>query len=172
MAASRAGVNFLGALTLMVLSSLAIVVAYDRLTDPGDPLRPRTLFAASEISAGEVRTFVLSTRNTAELTAGSVEGAGVVVHVVRLDDGELRAFDARSTHPHRRCTTAWREVAGAQFGRELYFSDPCSGSVFTLDGTRIFGPAPRGLDRVQLAVRDGLVVVDPSPIGPAATTSD
>lgn len=166
MAASRVGLNFLGVLTLVVLASLAIIFAYDQLTDPGDPLRPRTLFPASEIAPGEVRTFALTNRDTTEFEADSIKDAWLVVHVVRLEDGELRAFDARSTSPVRPCMTYWREVSLATHGRGLYFNEGCLGATFAIDGSALFGPVPRGLDRVHLEVRDGLVVVDPSKITP------
>jgi hypothetical protein len=166
MAASRAGLNFLGALTLIVLASLAIIVAYDQLTDDQDPLRPRVLFPAAELAPGEVRSFAFTTRDTRELGTRSFEGASLVVHVARLDDGELRAFDAASTSPVRPCITYWREVSVAVHGRGFYFNDPCLGATFTIEGAAVFGPVPRGLDRVHLEVRDGLVVVDPSRITP------
>jgi hypothetical protein len=45
-----------------------------------------------------------------------------------------------------------------------------AGDVFDADGVHVAGPGTRGLDRLAVRVRDGLVEVDPSSVTPAAST--
>lgn len=40
------------------------------------------------------------------------------------------------------------------------FEGLCSNSLFLLDGTRIFGPAPRGLDSLPVEIVNGQVLID------------
>ena len=40
------------------------------------------------------------------------------------------------------------------------FRGPCTGSAFLLDGTRVFGPAPRGLDRFATELDGDIVRID------------
>jgi cytochrome b6-f complex iron-sulfur subunit len=58
---------------------------------------------------------------------------------------------------HLGCTVPW--VAGSH-----QFICPCHGSVYDYDGSRISGPAPRGLDHMPVTVNDdGTVTVDTNP---------
>jgi nitrite reductase/ring-hydroxylating ferredoxin subunit len=78
-------------------------------------------------------------------------------YLVGLDGGRLFAFSRRSTHLG--CTVVWRpdrEFSGAKG----FFSDPCGGALWAIDGTPAFGPAPRGMDRYPVAVVNGEVSVD------------
>jgi cytochrome b6-f complex iron-sulfur subunit len=84
-----------------------------------------------------------------------VEGS---VHFVRegrfylaKSQGEL--FALSQTCPHLACRVPYCEASGR-------FQCPCHGSEFTLAGEWINGPAPRGLDRYPIEIRDGIVVVD------------
>jgi cytochrome b6-f complex iron-sulfur subunit len=65
--------------------------------------------------------------------------------------GEL--FALSQACPHLACRVPYCEGSGR-------FQCPCHGSEFTLAGEWINGPAPRGLDRYPLQIRDGVVVVD------------
>jgi cytochrome b6-f complex iron-sulfur subunit len=80
-------------------------------------------------------------------------------------DGGLLALS--SVCPHEGCTITWR----ADFVREIrpgisqagWFTCPCGGSIFTKAGVRVFGPAPRSMDRFALDMQpDGSVVIDPT----------
>lgn len=53
--------------------------------------------------------------------------------------------------------------------RSMQFECPCHGSIYTMKGEYVAGPAPRGLDRFPIAIREGKVVVDTGTIieGPA-----
>jgi cytochrome b6-f complex iron-sulfur subunit len=65
--------------------------------------------------------------------------------------GEL--FAVSQTCPHLACRVPYCEASGR-------FQCPCHGSEFTLAGEWLNGPAPRGLDRYPVEVRDGVAVVD------------
>ncbi len=83
-------------------------------------------------------------------------------HVVRLDDGSLIALDWRS--PHLGWTARWvpeLEVGwlpGIE-GQTGAYDDGFS--YWLVDGTRVHGPAPRGLDRYAVEVTEGgRVIID------------
>ena len=54
--------------------------------------------------------------------------------------------------PHEGCEVAWEQESKR-------FSCPCHESYFTADGSRISGPAPRGLDQLPTRVKDGRLQV-------------
>lgn len=75
-------------------------------------------------------------------------------------DGGILAFVNRGTEPVQNCRLEWR--AEVRFlGLASVFYNPCSSSVFTRAGYRVFGPAPRPLDTLAMYVQpDGSIVVD------------
>ncbi len=87
--------------------------------------------------------------------------------LVKLESGEILALSQRSTHLG--CTVPWRSEFEFQ-GRKGWFRDPCSGATWDIDGTLVFGPAFRGLDRYPLRIEYGRILVDASTriCGPAA----
>ena len=90
----------------------------------------------------------------ADLPVGSVseEFRGQRIWIVRLPD-RIAALGVTCTHLG--CLTDWVE-------NERKFRCPCHGSVFLQDGTNVAGPAPRALDRLEIRVEDGTIVVDRS----------
>ena len=69
--------------------------------------------------------------------------------------------------PHEHCTIPWRPDFAWQDDdgpRRLgWFACPCCGAVFTKAGVRVFGPAPRSMDRYPLKLSaSGDVAVDTS----------
>lgn len=67
--------------------------------------------------------------------------------------------------PHLGCTVPWREsfiwpdaTTGAP--KQGWFRCPCHGSTYTDAGIRVYGPAPRPLDTMELTVAGGNVIVD------------
>ena len=54
--------------------------------------------------------------------------------------------------PHEGCEVAWEQNANR-------FSCPCHESYFAADGSRISGPATRGLDPLPMRVQDGKLQV-------------
>jgi menaquinol-cytochrome c reductase iron-sulfur subunit len=73
------------------------------------------------------------------------------VWVVRESTGALRVYSP--TCPHLGCRYEW------EAGRREFVC-PCHGSVFTIDGTVVAGPAPRPLDTLPFRVRDGQLQVE------------
>ena len=62
--------------------------------------------------------------------------------------------------PHLGCTIPWRP--GFPFeGTTGWFRCPCHGSTYTRGGIRVFGPAPRPMDTMEIEVNaDGSLTVD------------
>ena len=133
--------------------------------------------ARGEYAIGSVDSFAPGTVTTYLLSAGELrllppgDGYGPkpsgypidgsdVAHVVRLPDGQLLVFSGASSF--RDQTVVWFPLANPYgLGYVGLFAEPRRGTLWTIDGTRIFGPAPRGLDRPAFHVRaDGVLVVD------------
>ena len=86
-------------------------------------------------------------------------------HLVRLADGEFVALLDRSPHLGNPVPYLPDLVFA---GRTGWFREPLHHETFDMAGYRVFGPAPRGLDRLAVEVRDGGVFVDPRAITPDA----
>ena len=67
-----------------------------------------------------------------------------------LPSHQHQAFS--STCPHEGCNVMWREEKND-------FFCPCHDSLFGLDGARMSGPAPRGLDPLPTREKDGMLQV-------------
>ncbi|MDQ6876766.1 MAG: ubiquinol-cytochrome c reductase iron-sulfur subunit [Candidatus Dormibacteraeota bacterium] len=81
--------------------------------------------------------------------------------VVNRDPDGIYAISMVCTHLG--CTVRW-------FQTDVMFRCPCHGSRYLRDGVRFFGPAPRPLDNVQIALApDGTLVVDRGRIVPRTT---
>jgi len=61
--------------------------------------------------------------------------------------------------PHLGCKVPFCETSGR-------FECACHGSVFDLGGEWIKGPAPRGMDKYPLTVKDGVLIADTSTTTP------
>jgi menaquinol-cytochrome c reductase iron-sulfur subunit len=70
----------------------------------------------------------------------------------RAQNGEVVAFSAIC--PHLGCAFQWRSD-------EARFVCPCHLSVFTLSGDVVAGPSPRPLDRLEVKVEDGRLLILP-----------
>lgn len=89
---------------------------------------------------------------------GRIQGAGVF-YVVRLPDGDFRVLSGRSTHLGG--LVVW-DTSGDVWSNSSYvgvFIEPAHSEQWTADGTRVYGPAPRDLDRYAWHVDDGGVLV-------------
>jgi len=67
--------------------------------------------------------------------------------------------------PHLGCTVPWKEdfsFVDPNTGQEAkgWFRCPCHGSTYNSAGVRVFGPAPRSMDRMDLTIADGQITVD------------
>jgi cytochrome b6-f complex iron-sulfur subunit len=74
------------------------------------------------------------------------------IWIVRLE-GAIAALSTTCTHLG--CIPNWLEA-------ERKFKCPCHGSGFMQSGVNFEGPAPRPLERCQISIEDGMVVVDKS----------
>jgi len=116
------------------------LLGFTRFLYPRVLFEPKTTFHAgwpAEYRLGEV-----SDRYAAEWR----------VWIVRENDGGFYALHAECTHLG--CTPTWQP-------RENKFKCPCHGSGFRPSGENFEGPAPRALERVQIALdEDGQLVVN------------
>lgn len=55
--------------------------------------------------------------------------------------------------PHLGCTVPWRETFDYE-GDKGWYRCPCHGSTYTKAGVRVFGPAPRSMDTMQITIDD------------------
>ncbi|MGQ9504664.1 MAG: QcrA and Rieske domain-containing protein [Thermogutta sp.] len=95
-----------------------------------------------------------------DLSPDAVNGQWVISHGVwivrRTDQGRDRLFVLRAACTHLGCTTQWDPAL-------RQFVCPCHGSAFSLDGSRLRGPATRALDRCAIRISsEGFVEIDPS----------
>ncbi len=118
---------------------------------------PRTRTAQAHFELGSVDDF----------TVGSVTTvAKGKFHLVRLSDTQFVALSWRE--PSHGCMVPWRPTfvwPDAMNGGALtsgWFRDPCTGSTFSRDGTRVFGPSTRDMDQYPVSTVGGQVTVDTS----------
>ena len=85
-------------------------------------------------------------------------------HLVRLSEERFIALSWVGPHL-KRCIVPWRRdfvwpdpKTGAD--RSGWFRNPCSSSTFDKQGHRVFGPAPRDLDRFVVSIVNERVIVD------------
>ena len=70
-------------------------------------------------------------------------------------DGEIVAIFEKCTHLG--CRVPWCESSGQ-------FECPCHGTIFNRAGDHQSGPAPRGMDRFEVSVEEGVVFIDTSAV--------
>lgn len=106
-------------------------------------LAPVERSAPREVTAGEEAKFDVGSGRTVLIGA-------LAALVIRLPDGEFRAFSAVCTHLD--CIV--------HYSAERHRIEcPCHSGVFDLDGTNVSGPPPRPLTPLHVTVRAGRVVV-------------
>lgn len=72
------------------------------------------------------------------------------IYVLPAKDGVLRVLSPIC--PHLGCSIPWVET-------KQQFICPCHTAIFTLDGTRVSGPAPRPMDDLESKVEEGVLKV-------------
>jgi len=72
------------------------------------------------------------------------------VYVLPAKDGVFRVLSPIC--PHLGCSIPWIEA-------KQQFVCPCHTAIFTLDGTRVSGPAPRPMDDLESKIDDGVLKV-------------
>lgn len=168
--------------TLAALASGAIAVAlFSTFLWPEAPVTQREveLGRAEAFPAGTVTTFRLLDGEDAPVRLSPAAWIGpscpteqawtgfegIVVHLVRLKDGTFLALSGES--PHLGEVVLWLPEFTWE-GETGWFREPCHGDTYAMDGARVFGPAPRGLDRFAVRVVGGVVKVDPLEVAEGA----
>jgi menaquinol-cytochrome c reductase iron-sulfur subunit len=72
------------------------------------------------------------------------------IYILPAKDGVLRVLSPIC--PHLGCSIPWVEA-------KQQFICPCHTAIFTLDGTRVSGPAPRPMDDLESKVEEGVLKV-------------
>ncbi|MBI2391692.1 MAG: Rieske (2Fe-2S) protein [Deltaproteobacteria bacterium] len=94
-------------------------------------------------TAGEAEKFLPGTSKTVLL-------GDKPVLVIRLDDGQFRAFSAICTH--LQCVVAYS-------AQHRQIECPCHKGVYSLEGANVSGPPPRPLQSVGVEVVNGIVTL-------------
>jgi Rieske Fe-S protein len=130
----------LGALLAVGLAALSFFVLGAIFLWPRDPdLVPLNVVNGGQIDDLELRTPTL------------VQEEGLpVIWLVRLDETRVIALIGVDTA--RGCTVPWRPSTTFD-GQTGWFRDPCTGSVYDIEGNCYYGPCPRGLDRYPVEMR-------------------
>lgn len=93
--------------------------------------------------------------------AGFTVGQIRTAHYVALGRDAGGFYALRLVCPHLGCHPAWRQD-------QRRFLCPCHGSVFAPDGSRLSGPAPRGLEHIALELNaQGQLLAYPGRPAPA-----
>lgn len=142
---SGVGRSVLVAACVALVMVAAVLVAVRR-----DPLAPAAPFvpagfvdlgSVDDLAPGEVRWFEQHQ-----------------LYLVRTGT-EFLALSQKS--PHSGCRLVTRDEMETEFfGPGAWFADPCHGSAFLLDGTRVGGPSSRGMYRYRIETAAGRVIVD------------
>jgi Rieske Fe-S protein len=111
-----------------------------------EPIDVGALGAIPEGRPVRVRIQVGRLRDAWNAFANVTLGAAWIIR----DGDQVRAFS--TVCPHAGCAVDWSPDA-------KQFKCPCHASVFAPDGSRVSGPAPRGLDPLECAVDGGRVRV-------------
>ena len=101
------------------------------------------------VSAGNVDEFPSGTKTPVQ------SGRFWLVHLTEEQGSGFLALWWKC--PHLGCTVPWREnfsFANPETGEESrgWFRCPCHGSTYNDAGVRVFGPAPRSLDRMAVTI--------------------
>ena len=126
-----------------------------------DMLYPRGITGfGSVISAGTVDEFPPGSQTE------NSEGKFWLVH---LTEEQARASDPVNGKagflalwwkcPHLGCTVPWRGQYTFN-DRQGWFLCPCHGSTYDNAGQRVFGPAPRSMDRMEITIAGGRISVN------------
>lgn len=141
--------NFLKFLTGAIGAVIGAVAAIPGLGFLAHPLRKETVTqgedalrvaTASEVEAGKpLRVNVVGQTKDAWLRLDNVKFGAC--WLVRQPEGDVRAYS--TVCPHLGCGIDWN-------GATKKFDCPCHGSEFDMEGRCVAGPAPRGMDELEV----------------------
>ncbi len=156
MAAVVASLLIFAWLTDAAPAELRIEIQAWQVPDAGDAPVPfaEGRFWLVHLSPGEdvPSDFAHASQSQAQnATGGSAPAAGGLIALYWRD-------------PHRGCTVPWRPDFEF-WGLVGLFRNACHGETYSKAGLRIFGPAPRSLDTMEVCVNsDGSIIVFPNRI--------
>ncbi|HWC29748.1 MAG TPA: ubiquinol-cytochrome c reductase iron-sulfur subunit [Dehalococcoidia bacterium] len=128
-----AGLSALAGALILTIAAVAVFTAF--ISPVGGPK------AAAGVYAGKVSRLEVGK----PVTIHKAEA-----HIVLQPDGSIIALSWRSTHLG--CSVPWRERFRFN-GTTGWFRDPCHGSTWDAYGHRVFGPAPRDMDRYPVEIK-------------------
>lgn len=102
---------------------------------------------------GKIKLGWLKVGNLKELqeeTPKLVEYGEDKVFLVKMKGGEVLALNAACTHLG--CLVVWNE-------KEKKYKCPCHAGVFAIDGKRLSGPPPRDLDKFNVKLVGGSILI-------------
>jgi Rieske Fe-S protein len=150
--------RLLGAAVTVLATAMGAVLAVPAVAFLTFPTRRRVVYGGDEpIDVGALERLPEGKPTRVAVTAPVRRDAWTAFADVPLGAcwlvREGQSVRALSTVcPHAGCAVDWDERRGE-------FGCPCHESAFSAAGERIKGPAPRGLDSLDVAVRDGRVSV-------------
>ncbi len=144
--------KFLEILTWLIAAVVSVVLAIPIIGYFFDPIFRRTPLSWSE--AGPIGEITENQPKKLTFTSTIQEGYFSTsvkrsVWVVKIA-GELKVYSPIC--PHLGCDYSWSDT-------DMKFECPCHGSIFTLDGTVVGGPAPRPLDTLNYKIENGILFV-------------
>jgi cytochrome b6-f complex iron-sulfur subunit len=118
-----------------------------------DLLYPRGISGfGSVVSAGSVDQFAPGTKTP--ITKGKFWLVNLTEEQAKESDpvnGKAGFLALWWKCPHLGCTVPWRPTFSFP-DKQGWFRCPCHGSTYDDAGQRVFGPAPRSMDRMQITI--------------------
>jgi Rieske Fe-S protein len=150
--------SFLRVVSGALMAAVGAVLAVPIAALLGAPVRKRTVYGGEEpLPVGDLAKLPEGVPVAVKVVAPERFDAWLKVTDVPLGavwllrrGDEVRCWS--STCPHAGCFVDYR-------ASDQRFACPCHKSEFDLDGQRVGGPAPRGMDRLDTEVKDGKVLV-------------
>jgi menaquinol-cytochrome c reductase iron-sulfur subunit len=149
--------GFLGTLTVLLGGAITALASVPVLGSLLSPLRTSQRAAEAPILVGNIGDFIVGVPRRVELVRSVTDAwsrsEATTVGAAWLTRNADGTFTALSTIcPHLGCGVNMDKQRGQ-------FACPCHTSAFALDGKRLEGPAPRGLDALNVEVRGQSVLV-------------
>lgn len=146
---------------LAVLLGVMAVAAWSFVWPTAGGLGPYAFAPVSSFELGSVTSYQVTEDGGLSLVGDLSawrRGKGLV-WVVRFPDGDFRAFSGASTHLGG--VVVWQTEGQGRWDQYIgVFVEPGHSERWAMDGTRLFGPAPRNLDVYRTHIDSGVLVVE------------